>query len=129
MSKANLETWHQRLGHANIDAVKRLSHHSNGMKILDNEFSKCSVCIKAKMAKRPFKPSTRRSTKVLELVHSDIAGPMRTPTIFNGHRYVINFIDDYSHHTVVYTMKQKSEALTKMQQYIVEIDLVFLIVN
>jgi transposase InsO family protein len=68
------------------------------------------------MPKIPFKPSTRRATKILELVHSDISGPMRTPTP-EGHRFAINFVDDASRLVVIYLMKNKSEALQKLKEF------------
>ena len=43
---------------------------------------------------------------------------MRTATAEEGHCYVINFIDDYSRHTVVYTMARKSDALNRFKKYI-----------
>lgn len=74
-----------------------------------------------KMYKTPFRPSTRRATKPLELVHTDVAGPMRVPSAVHGHFYVINFVDDYSQHTKIYMMKNKSEALNKFKQYIADV--------
>ena len=34
-------------------------------------------------------------TKILALVHSDLAGPIQSLANY-GYRYVLNFIDDYS---------------------------------
>jgi len=56
----------------------------------------------------------------LVLIHSDVWGPTRTPSEENDHRYAINFIDDYSRHIRVYTMKTKDEALNKFKQYIAD---------
>ena len=36
-----------------------------------------------------------RATQVLELVHSDVCGPMKTLS-FGGARYFVTFIDDFS---------------------------------
>ena len=36
----------------------------------------CESCLKAKMTKRPFAAKGNRSNEVLELVHSDLYGPM-----------------------------------------------------
>ena len=51
-----------------------------------------------------------RSTRKLQLVHSDVGGPMQTESI-GGHKYFITFIDDYSRCSAVYYLKQKSEVL------------------
>jgi hypothetical protein len=96
---ASMDIWHLRLGHVNKEMINRLTLVVDGLEIhKSNEHNrdKCEVCIISKMAKRPFKPSTRRASRPLELVHSDIAGPMRTKTALDEHVYVINFIDDYS---------------------------------
>ena len=36
----------------------------------------CESCLKGKMTKRPFKAKGYRATKSLELVHTDVCGPM-----------------------------------------------------
>ena len=48
------------------------------------------------MHRKPFKPVGEiRSTKKLQLVHSDVCGPMHTESI-GGKKYFVTFIDDYS---------------------------------
>jgi len=49
-----------------------------------------------------------RAESKLQLVHTDVCGPMNTELI-NGSRYFILFIDDFSRFCWVYFMKQKSE--------------------
>ena len=56
------------------------------------------------------KVSNSRASKLLELVHSDVCGPIETESI-GGARYFVSFIDDYSKWTVVYFMRRKSEVL------------------
>ena len=123
VSKADLETWHQRLGHIGQKTIKKLVPYVEGMQIKGETLhkqDKCEICVATKMSKKPFSSAIRRTTKPLELVHSDIAGPMRTPTAIDGHIYAINFIDDYTREVKVYTMKHKSEALDKVKQYIAD---------
>ena len=47
-----------------------------------------------------------RATKPLELIHTDVCGPMKTSTI-SGNRYFLTFIDDYSRMCWVYFMRYK----------------------
>ncbi|MCI36864.1 copia-type polyprotein, partial [Trifolium medium] len=51
---------------------------------------------------------TWRTKDVLELIHTDVYGPMRTPSL-NNNRYCILFIDDFSRMTWIYFIKEKSE--------------------
>ena len=60
--------------------------------------------------------ATHRSTKPLQLIHTDVCGPMQT-TSLGGARYFITFIDDYTRYTTVFTMKHKSEALQHFITY------------
>ena len=47
------------------------------------------------MTKRPFNAKGRRAQDLLELVHSNICGPMSTQAR-GGYEYFITFTDDYS---------------------------------
>ncbi|POM81699.1 Rve domain containing hypothetical protein [Phytophthora palmivora] len=49
-----------------------------------------------------------KSAGVLDLVHTDVMGPMQTKTP-GGWTYVVTFIDDYSRHVTVYFMKAKAD--------------------
>ena len=51
-------------------------------------------CLEGKMTKRPFKAKENRATVQLELVHTDICGPM-TVQDRGGYEYFITFTDDY----------------------------------
>uniref|UniRef100_A0AAV1VAU9 Integrase catalytic domain-containing protein n=1 Tax=Peronospora matthiolae TaxID=2874970 RepID=A0AAV1VAU9_9STRA len=54
---------------------------------------------------------------LLEVIHSDVCGPMKTPT-FSGKRYFVTFIDEYPHYCVVYLLQNKSEVATKFAQFV-----------
>ena len=49
-----------------------------------------------------------RAKDVLELIHTDVCGPMKTSSL-NNNSYFILFIDDFSRMTWVYFIKEKSE--------------------
>ena len=83
-----------------------------------SKLSFCEACAegKAHIYRAPFKPVGEiQSTKRLELVHSDVAGPMKTES-FGGAKYFVTFIDDYSRCITVYPMKHKSEVLEKFKE-------------
>ena len=83
--------------------------------------SDCEICAATKLIRTSFHSNPKRASKPLELVHTDISGPMRVPSLINGHRYVINFVDDYSRLIVCYTMKYRSETLQKFKQFIADV--------
>ena len=111
------ELWHKRLGHMGKTNLKQLVHCVDGIDISHDEDFDCEICALTKMTAKPFTRSETKTTEPLQLVHTDIAGPLRTPTALFNERYAILFIDDYSHEMRVYTMKHKSEALDKFKLY------------
>ena len=64
------------------------------------------------------KVSQKRASRPLDLVHSDVCGPLNPPTP-GGNRYIVTFIDDYSRYTVTYLMQHTKEVLDKLQDYII----------
>ena len=52
----------------------------------------------------------------MELVHSDVCGPMSVKSL-GGHRYFVTFIDDYSWCCAVYFLKQKAEVFEKFKEF------------
>jgi len=72
-----------------------------------------------KMFWKPFQPSRseyKAKTRLLELIHSNVIGPMQTQTM-RGYRYIIMFTDNNSRYTEVYFMNAKSEAPAKFKEY------------
>lgn len=102
----NLEGWHQRLGHLNVQAVKTLIPISD--RDSNNAFSRaCSICIHSKQQQKFARLPVQRASQPFELVHSDMCGPITVPS-HGGARYFIVYIDDYSRYTWVYFLSDKS---------------------
>ena len=75
-----------------------------------NSYDKCEACILGKQNRLPFNSKNyRRARYPLELVHTDLVSPMQVTSI-GGSTYFMTFIDDFSHRTWVYFLKNKSEA-------------------
>ena len=83
--------WHRRLGHISIDRIKRLVND----KVLNTldfaDFDTCINCIKGKQTNK-FKKGAKRSTDVLEIIHSKICC---LDMDAHGPKYFISFIDNY----------------------------------
>lgn len=109
---------HRRLGHFHKDAIKKLVKEDKpGKEEASDEGNICSTCILGKMKKSPFpKGEAERASRPLELIHSDVAGPIK-PTSKGGSKYIVTFIDDYSRYVVVKLMKTKDEVLEKFIEY------------
>jgi len=54
---------------------------------------------------------------ILEIIHSDVCGPMQTITP-GGKRYVLTMIDDYSGYTEIFLLAHKSEVFKYVKEYI-----------
>ncbi|KAL0436226.1 UNVERIFIED_CONTAM: Retrovirus-related Pol polyprotein from transposon TNT 1-94 [Sesamum radiatum] len=111
--------WHRRLGHFNFQGLKIL-HQKKMMTDLPQIQAvegACEACLQGKQHKRPFPSGTSwRAKAVLELIHTDVCGPMRTPS-HEQNRYFILFIDDYSRMTWVYFMREKSEVFKIFKKF------------
>lgn len=112
--------WHRRLGHLDMRNVCELVRQDMAtgidMKVSDELSSICDSCVRAKLARLAFNGTRKRATKPLQIVHSDVCGPI-DPVGLNGEKYFVTFIDDWSHMCVVYTMKSKAETIDKMKEF------------
>lgn len=64
-----------------------------------------------------FAMKKKTTKKILELVHTDLCGPMQTQKP-GGKIYVLTFIDDYSRCSHVYLLKEKSEVERKLPEFV-----------
>ncbi len=110
--------WHQPFGHLNMANFKKLEKMVNGMNLKEVPLHHvCETCIEGKHQKTSFrKNETTRASKLLELVHSDVCGPMKT-TSCGGARYFVTFIEDFSKKTHVYLLKAKGKVFDKFKVY------------
>ncbi|KAG8492422.1 hypothetical protein CXB51_009695 [Gossypium anomalum] len=110
-STNDTKLWHQRLGHTNFKSMAQMVSKEmveNFTKTVQSE-DVCEVCQMGKQARLPFPTNTTwRASSKLELVHTDVCGPMRTESL-SGNRYFILFIDDCTRYCWIYFLKHKSE--------------------
>ena len=120
VAKQPLSLWHLRFGHLNVNDVKLLHDQKmvTGMMLgSSDDVAGCHGCALGKSSRNPFpKKSTQKSTKPLQLVHSDVCGPLHIDSV-GGSRYFVTFIDDFSRYVTVYAMKSKSEALDRFVDF------------
>jgi hypothetical protein len=81
----------------------------------------CIDCIKGKYAKQVKKGEAKRSTGVLEIIHTDICGPFPVKSV-DGFNSFITFTDDFSHYGYIYPIKERSESLDKFKIFKTEVE-------
>ncbi|CAL8169319.1 unnamed protein product [Prunus armeniaca] len=110
--------WHMRYGHLNQRSLQLLHQKDMvvGLPSIQSEKAICEGCIFGKFHRLPFSQSTWKSRAPFELVHANTCGPTRTPS-FNGKKYFLLFVDDYSRMMCVYFLEQKSEAFSFFKQF------------
>lgn len=84
--------------------------------ILNDHDGVCRGCVLGKNVKSSFPSSSRRFKGILDLVHSDICGPMLAQSL-SGFLYYVLFIDDFSRKTWIFFLKAKNETLGKFQEF------------
>jgi transposase InsO family protein len=120
MDQSSALLWHRRLGHISIERIKRLVN-DGVLKTLDfTNLGTCVNCIKGKQTTKTTK-GAKRSSEILEIIHTDICGPFPTPCL-NGQRYFISFIDDHTRFMYLYLLNDKAEALNAFKTYKVEVE-------
>jgi len=117
--KSPTMTWHRRMGHLNFrnlaECVKQET--VRGIKIDElTEDNICETCIRGKMTKGPFTNSSRGKTELLEVIHSDLCGPMSVNSN-GGARYFVTFIDDFSRWCETHFLKSKDQVLNAFKDF------------
>ncbi|GKF11042.1 retrovirus-related pol polyprotein from transposon TNT 1-94 [Tanacetum coccineum] len=115
MAKAtSSQAWlcHHCLSHLNFDTINLLSKYDIVIGLPKLKFVKdhlCSSCELGKAKRKSFKTKTTLSSKrLLQILHMDLCDPMRVES-FNGKRYVLVIVDDYSRYTWTHFLRSKDE--------------------
>ena len=101
--------WHVWLGHIRHDRLNKLAKACFLGSLVKVKLSICEHCHVEKTTRLPF-GKAKRTTSQLQLIHSDIYGPMNVRTK-HGAKYFITFIDDFIRFDHVYLISHKSESL------------------
>ena len=114
---------HERMGHMDWNAAKRLLHENPPMigvrlDATPEPQDSCAGCQAGKGKRREFKSSTSRNkaTRPLERIHTDLTGPMKVNSL-QGERFGCVFTDDYTRHVWFYPLKKKSQTLRTFMNF------------
>ncbi|KAJ6423528.1 hypothetical protein OIU84_024484 [Salix udensis] len=119
ITEDSAQLWHSRYGHLSYSGLKTLEQRMMviGLPKFETPARICQTCLVGKQSRDSFpKASTWRASQVLQLIHSDICGPI-TPMSNSNKRYLKTFIDDYSRKTWVYFLAKKSHAFDTFKNF------------
>ena len=109
--------WNRRLGHLNFDSIVKISKKEvviDFPKIVKALNSVCKHCQHGKQTRASFKTKEHMTSHPLEIVHTNLRGPIRTKNL-QGEYYFMLLIDDYTSMTWVTFLKEKLEAFQKFK--------------
>ncbi|THH05660.1 hypothetical protein EW145_g4631 [Phellinidium pouzarii] len=117
----DLTLWHQHFAHLNHGNVKKLIQEDlvKGIVVKSKDLPDpiCKPCIAGKQHRlNVSKLASHHASGLLELVHSDVHGPLPVQTR-HGYHYWITFIDDHSCHWAVMPLKKKSDAFAAFKHF------------
>jgi transposase InsO family protein len=117
--------WHYCLGHMREGALRKLLMPGDGkepvvsgkgLTLKAAQFDDCDACALSKQARRSFKSGFSRARGPLDFVHSDLMGPMKTPT-FQGGRYILLIKDEWSKRRWAFVLPGKDAAAAEIMQW------------
>ncbi|KAJ9565218.1 hypothetical protein OSB04_001184 [Centaurea solstitialis] len=102
----SFDVWHRRLGHPGA-AIFQFLVSRKFIACSSQSSALCHVCQLGKHCRLPFSLSTTKTSRVFELIHSDL---WTSPVIsLSGFKYYVLFLDDFSHFLWVFPLRAKSE--------------------
>ncbi|KAK1441497.1 hypothetical protein QVD17_07436 [Tagetes erecta] len=108
--------WHHRLGHPCFRIFKLLCKDLGlSFKSLSCSTLHCQSCAINKCHKLPFGVNSFVATKPLQLLYSDVWGPVEQS--IDGFTYYVVFVDYYSKYVWLYPIKRKSDVSIIFPQF------------
>eukprot|EP00249_Psilotum_nudum_P025147 c29390_g1_i1 orf=407-4477(+) len=124
-SSSSSQLWHERFGHVHLPTLIHMKKKNMVRDLKDHIYadsSICEACLQGKQARASFpKEAKFRASHPLQLVHSDLCGPMKTAT-HNGARYFFLLVDDYSRMIWVFFLKSKDETFVKFREWLAMVE-------
>ena len=118
---SHLRRWHERLGHINFATIRK-AIKVGGKDAFPEPADKdvCRGCALGKMHREPFPSGPKKRESVPgAVVHADLCGKM-SPSSVEGNNYFLLLKDDASNFMFIYFVKQKSEVLGKISEFLLD---------
>ena len=87
-----------------------------GMSNCSVVFDFCEHCVYGKQNRVTFPSGAKRANKILELVHSDVFGPVSVPSLGKS-VYYVSFIYDFSRNTWIFILRKKYEDFKQFKEF------------
>ena len=76
----------------------------------------CDHCLAGKPHRESFAKKSTRKKEKLDLVHSNVCGPIEVESL-GGNKYFVTFIDDATRKTWIYILKAKGQVFVTFQKF------------
>jgi hypothetical protein len=111
------DLWHRRMAHLHHGALRILREIVTGVPEFSIEHQEvCKGCALGKYTKTAFPSSDNRVAGILDLIHTDVCGPMSSASL-TGFLYYVTFIDDFSRKSWIFFMKTKGQVFQRFQEF------------
>ena len=117
--KDTVGLWHLRFGHLNFRGLQFLLKKEmvRGLPSISHPNQVCKGCVLGKQFKKSFpKESSLIAQKPLELIHTDVCGPIKLSSLGKSN-YFLLFMNDFSRKTWVHFLKEKSEVFENFKKF------------
>ena len=123
VATVSLQHWHRRLGHINVDSIKKMYKDGlvDGMNLSGSDKFFCEECQLGKMTRSNHKMSTKRSSVRGEYMHIDLCGPMEETGI-GGYRFFMLIKDEATSFRFIYLLKTKDEVFDCLSSFIAMVE-------
>ena len=93
--------WHRRITNIKYKALPYVRKVVTGLPDMKTDHEgTCKGCVRGNKIKNIFLKSESKTKGTLELIHSDVCGPIPS-TYLSGYEYYVTFIDDYLRKTCI----------------------------
>ena len=87
-----------------------------GMSNCSLDFDFCEHCLYGKQNRVRFPSGATRAEGILQLVHSDVFGPVSVPSL-GKYVYYVSFIDEFLRKTRIYFLRKKSKVFDRFKEF------------
>ncbi|KAG5870949.1 hypothetical protein JTB14_027124 [Gonioctena quinquepunctata] len=104
-----------KLGYLGITNMKKLLPLVYGLNLIKQDEDQlnqpCEICVEAKQTSFFLQMERLPAERPLQFINSDICEPFTSET-WDGKRYILFLLDDFTHFTMIYLLETESEEST-----------------